>query len=125
MVNIYDTANELAKQMRETQEFTALEAAFNDMMADQESLDLFKKFQKAQAEAQQKQMQGQKLSEDEIKNVQNLANEVSKKDVVKKLMEKEQQMDNMMQQLNKSITAPIQELYKKAMNQLVTNVTGT
>ena len=37
MVNIYDTANELAKQMRETQEFTALEAAFNDMMADQES----------------------------------------------------------------------------------------
>lgn len=117
MVNIYDTANELAKQMRETQEFTALEAAFNDMMADQESFDLFKKFQKAQAEAQQKQMQGQKLSEDEIKNVQNLANEVSKKDVVKKLMEKEQQMDNMMQQLNKSITAPIQELYKKAMNQ--------
>ena len=57
MVNIYDTANELAKQMRETQEFTALEAAFNDMMSDQESFDLFKKFQKAQSEAQQKQMQ--------------------------------------------------------------------
>jgi cell fate (sporulation/competence/biofilm development) regulator YlbF (YheA/YmcA/DUF963 family) len=116
MVNIYDTANDLAKQMRETQEFTALETAFNEMMADQAAFDLFKKFQKAQADAQQKQMQGQKLSEDEIKNVQNLANEVSKKDVVKKLMEKERQMDSMMQQLNQTITAPIQELYKKAMD---------
>ncbi|HJF54123.1 MAG TPA: YlbF family regulator [Limosilactobacillus coleohominis] len=116
MVNIYDTANDLAKQMRETQEYTALEAAFNEMMADKDAFDLFKNFQKAQAAAQQKQMQGQKLTEDEIKNVQNLASEVSKKDVVKKLMEKERQMDAMMQQLNQTITAPIQELYKKAMD---------
>ena len=116
MVNIYDTANDLAKQMRETQEYTALEAAFNEMMADKDAFDLFKNFQKAQAAAQQKQMQGQKLTEDEIKNVQNLASEVSKKDVVKKLMEKERQMDSMIQQLNQTITAPIQELYKKAMD---------
>lgn len=116
VVNIYDTANELQSQMRETQEFKALEDAFNKMMADKDTFDLFKKFQKAQADAQQKQMQGQKLSDDEIKNVQNLASQVSKKDVVKALMEKEQQMDNMMQQLNKTITAPIQELYQKAMN---------
>lgn len=116
VVNIYDTANELEKQMRETQEFKALEAAFNKMMADEEAFTLFKKFQKAQADAQNKQMQGQKLAEDEIKNVQNLASEVSKKDVVKNLMDKERQMDDMMQQLNKTITEPIQELYKKAMN---------
>ena len=36
MVNIYDTANDLAKQMRETQEYTALEAAFNEMMRSEE-----------------------------------------------------------------------------------------
>lgn len=116
VVNIYDTANELAEQMRKTQEFTALQAAFNDMMADKDAFELFKQFQKAQASAQQKQMKGEKLSDDEIKNVQTLATEVSKKDVVKKLMEKERQMDGMMQQLNKTITAPITELYKQAMN---------
>lgn len=116
VVNIYDTANELAKQMRETQEFTALESAFNDMMADKEAFELFKQFQKAQASDQQKQMKGDKLSDEEINNVQTLATEVSKKDVVKKLMEKERQMDSMMQQLNQTITAPITELYKKAMN---------
>lgn len=116
MVNIYDTANELAKQMRETQEFTELEKAFNEMMADKPSFDMFKRFQKAQADAQQKQMQVQTLTDDEIKHVQNMANEVSQMDVVKNLMEKERQMDSMMQQLNQSITAPIQELYKKAMD---------
>ena len=56
MVNIYDTANDLAKQMRETQEYTSLEDAFNEMMADKDAFDLFKNFQKAQAAAQQKQM---------------------------------------------------------------------
>lgn len=115
VVNIYDNANELSRQLRETQEYQGLEKAFQALKADSDTFDTFKKFQQAQADAQQKQMTGQQPSEDEIKNIQNLAKEVSGKKVVQDLMNQERQMDNMLQQLNKTITSPIQELYSEIM----------
>ena len=45
VVNIYDTANELERQMRQTQEFIGLKEAFDDLKADKEATDLFVKFQ--------------------------------------------------------------------------------
>ena len=110
VVNIYDTANELERQMRQTQEFIGLKEAFDDLKADKEATDLFVKFQAA---AQQKQMQGQEISEDEIKEIQALAKDVTSKDVIQALMAKEQQVDQMIQQLNQIITGPLQELYKQ------------
>lgn len=115
VVNIYDNANELSRQLRETQEYQGLEKAFQALKADSETFATFKKFQQAQADAQQKQMTGQQPSEDEIKNIQNLAKEVSGKKVVQDLMNQERQIDNMLQQLNKTITSPIQELYSEVM----------
>ncbi|MEK1314919.1 hypothetical protein HC007_00920 [Limosilactobacillus fermentum] len=113
VVNIYDTANELERQMRQTREFIGLKEAFDDLKADKEATDLFVKFQAKQAAAQQKQMQGQEISEDEIKEIQALAKDVTSKDVIQALMAKEQQVDQMIQQLNQIITGPLQELYKQ------------
>lgn len=115
VVNIYDTANELARQMRETQEFQALKESFDQLKADEDAYGTFQKFQATQAKAQQKQMQGTQLTEDEIKEVQDLAKEVGQKDAIKNLMAKERQMDDMIQQLSKTITEPIAELYHDAM----------
>ena len=69
----------------------------------------------AQADAQHKQMTGQQPTDDEIKNIQNLAKEVSGKKVVQDLMNQERQVDSMLQQLNKTITSPIQDLYSEVM----------
>ncbi|HJA73030.1 MAG TPA: YlbF family regulator [Candidatus Limosilactobacillus faecipullorum] len=117
VVNIYDTANELERQMRETQEYKDLVAAFDKLKEDQAAFDLFKKFQKSQMDAQQKQMAGKDLSEDEIKEVQDLAKQVSAKQSVIDLMEVERRVDGMMQELNKVITKPIQEVYKEILPQ--------
>ncbi|WP_093626344.1 YlbF family regulator [Limosilactobacillus gorillae] len=113
VVNIYDTANELERQMRETQEFMGLKEAFDNLKADKEATDLFVKFQAKQAAAQQKQAQGQQISDDEIKEIQGLAKDVTAKPVIQALMAKEQQVDQMIQQLNQIITGPIQDLYKQ------------
>ncbi|HJG50181.1 YlbF family regulator [Limosilactobacillus ingluviei] len=117
VVNIYDTANELERQMRETQEYQDLQAAFAKLKADSDAFELFKKFQQSQMQAQQKQMAGQELSEDEIKAVQDLAKEVGQKQSVIALMEVERRVDNMMQELNKVITKPIQDIYQDIMPQ--------
>jgi cell fate (sporulation/competence/biofilm development) regulator YlbF (YheA/YmcA/DUF963 family) len=115
VVNIYDTANELSRQLQETQEYQGLKTAFEALKADSETFTTFKKFQQAQADAQHKQMQGQQPSDDEIKNIQELAKQVSGKKVVQDLMNQERQVDSMLQQLNKTITSPIQDLYSEVM----------
>lgn len=117
VVNIYDTANDMSRQLVETQEYQALKKALDELKADSEAFDSFKKFQQMQAEAQQKQMKGQQPSEDEIKAIQTLAKEISGKPAVQNLMNQERQIDQMLQQLNKTITSPIQDLYGDIMPQ--------
>ncbi|MEY8442579.1 YlbF family regulator [Lactobacillaceae bacterium 24-114] len=115
MVNIYDTANELSNQIKETQEYEGLKKAFDALKADQETFDTFKKFQQMQADAQRKQMSGQQLTQDEINSIQTMAKEISAKPAVQTLMNQERAVDNMLQQLNRTITGPIQEIYKDVM----------
>ncbi|WP_367342244.1 YlbF family regulator [Limosilactobacillus sp.] len=115
VVNIYDTANEMEEQMNKTQEFTALKKAFADMQNDPDSMLLFTKFQSKQMELQKKQQAGQQPTQDEIKEMQDLAQQFSSKPLIKTLMEKEQAMDNMLQQLNEIITGPIRNLYNSVM----------
>lgn len=117
VVNIYDTANEMSRQLVETQEFQGLKKAFAALKADEDAFNSFKKFQQMQAAAQQKQMQGQRPSDDEIKAIQTLAQEISGKKAVQDLMNQERQVDQMLQQLNKTITDPIQSLYSEIMPQ--------
>lgn len=115
VVNIYDTANEMSRQLVETQEFQNLKKAFEALKADEYAFNSFKKFQQMQVEAQKKQMQGQQPSDDEIKAIQTIAKEISGKKAVQDLMNQERQVDQMLQQVNKTITDPLQSLYSEIM----------
>lgn len=115
VVNIYDSANEMSRQLVDTQEYQGLKKALDELKADTEAFNSFKKFQQMQAGAQQKQMKGEKPSDDEIKAIQTLAKEISSKKAVQNLMNQERQVDQMLQQLNKTITSPIQDLYSDLM----------
>ncbi|MFQ9706574.1 MAG: YlbF family regulator [Limosilactobacillus pontis] len=115
VVNIYDTANEMSRQLVKTQEFQNLKKAFDALKADEDAFTSFKKFQQMQVAAQKKQMQGQKPNDDEIKAIQTIAQEISGKKAVQDLMNQERQVDQMLQQVNKTITEPLQNLYSEIM----------
>lgn len=115
VVNIYDTANEMERQMRETQEFQALQQAFDDLQKDADASLLFAKFQEKQASAERKERSGQQLTKEDITEIQNLAKEVTTKPAIKNLLDKERGLDQMMQKLNQIITEPIRDLYNSAM----------
>ena len=115
VVNIYDSANEMSRQLVDTQEYQGLKKALDELKADTEAFNSFKKFQQMQAGAQQKQMKGEKPSDDEIKAIQTLAKEISGKKSIQNLMNQERQVDQMLKQLNKTITSPIQDLYSDLM----------
>ncbi|PWG01054.1 YlbF family regulator [Levilactobacillus bambusae] len=111
VVNVYDTANQLEQELRETPEYQALAGAYGKMKADAVAYDVFKNFQDVQMQLQTKQMQGVEITEDEMQQARDLADKVSQFDVVKDLMAKEKAVNDVLAQLNQIITKPIQDLY--------------
>ena len=55
MSNIYDTANQIERELRELDEFKALQAAYEEVKADEAAYTLFKEFQGFQQGLQEKQ----------------------------------------------------------------------
>lgn len=110
-VNIYDTANQLEQELRQTKEFKELQAAYTAMKNNQQAFDLFKDFQEIQMQLSQKQMNGEELTDDEVQKAHDLADKVGNVDEIKFLMGKERNLNQLMNDLNQIITKPVQELY--------------
>ncbi|GKS80970.1 UPF0342 protein [Ligilactobacillus pabuli] len=111
MINIYDSANKLEQDLRQTQEYLDLLAAMTQLKAEPEAYDCFKRVQDAQKKLQMKQMQGD-LSEDDVNEIKQLAEESQSYESLAKLMEKEQALNAVFEEVNKIIFKPVSEIYK-------------
>lgn len=67
MSNIYDTANQIERELRELDEFKALQAAYEEVKADEAAYTLFKEFQGFQQGLQEKQMRGEEFTDEMLK----------------------------------------------------------
>ena len=112
MVNVYDQANALESALRESEEFQQMKELYSKVNEDAESKKLFDDFRNIQMTLQQKQMQGEELLEEEIQKAQNSAQEIENDENIKGLMEAEQKMSQLIQDLNRVIMKPIEELYE-------------
>ncbi|MBP1047232.1 YlbF family regulator [Enterococcus sp. BWM-S5] len=111
MANIYDTANQLERELRDMNEFKALEEAYKEVQGNEEAHTLFKEFQAFQQELQDKQMRGEEFSEADAEKAQQLATEVQGTELINKMMEKEQAFSMIVNDLNRIIMTPIRDLY--------------
>ncbi|MCE7793706.1 YlbF family regulator [Salipaludibacillus sp. CUR1] len=111
MANPYDKANELARELKESEEFTKLRDLHNEVNGDEVAKRMLDNFRQVQMELQQKQMQGEQITEEEIQNAQKQFELVQQHEVISKLMEEEQKMSQLVGELNKIITQPLEELY--------------
>lgn len=116
MSNIYDTAYELEKNLREAAVFTELSAAYTAMREDQVAFELFEQFRNVQIGLQQKQMTGEAITDEDISSAQAVAEKASGNEVIQSLMAKEQQLSQLMEEVNAIITKPLQELYAPAQD---------
>ena len=66
-VNIYDTANQLAKEVTETKEFKDLKKALDQAKADEASNKIYTEFQETQLTIQQQQAAGQEVEQEKNK----------------------------------------------------------
>lgn len=109
--NIYDTANQLEREIRELEQFKALEKAFNTLKADEAVFGVFAEFQELQQGLQQKMQMGEEVTEEEITRAQEMTAQFQEEALITELMTAEQAFSIVLNDLNRIITTPLQELY--------------
>ncbi|KAB2337115.1 YlbF family regulator [Cytobacillus depressus] len=110
-VNLFDSAYELEKAVRESNEYKILKQAYDEVNADPSAKAMFDNFRRIQMQLQQKQMMGQDISQAEVEQAQHTVALVQQNAKISKLMEAEQRMSMIIAELNKIIMKPLEELY--------------
>jgi len=109
--NIYDSAYDLEKAIRSSEEFTRLKNAYDAVMADESAKQMFDNFRNTQMALQEKQMQGQDISEEEVEQARKVVELVQQHEDISKLMEEEQRLNVVINDVSRIITKPLEELY--------------
>lgn len=112
MANIYDTANQLERELRESEQFQDLKGSFDRLEANEEAYALFKEFQELQQSLQQKMMAGEEMTEEEAQKAQELSQKIQQDGIVSDLMQKEQAFSLVANDLNRIIMGPVRDLYE-------------
>ncbi|MBF0706911.1 MULTISPECIES: YlbF family regulator [Bacillales] len=109
--NLYDVAYELESAMREHEDYTKLKELYDQVNQDEVAKKLFDNFRNMQMELQQKQMSGQQITEEEAQTAQQQVELVQQHEVISQLMQQEQRMSQVIQDINKIVTKPLEDLY--------------
>lgn len=112
MSNLRDHAQSLEQALRESDEFKTLQINFETVMQNDESRDLFQRFRDTQMNLQQKQMQGEELSNDDLEAAKEVVEQVQAYQDIAKLMESEQRLSALINEISEIFTRPIEELYQ-------------
>jgi cell fate (sporulation/competence/biofilm development) regulator YlbF (YheA/YmcA/DUF963 family) len=115
-VNLHDSAFELEKAIRQSDEYTNLKKIYDEVNSDESARTMFENFRNIQMELQQKQMSGQEISQEEVEQAQKTVALVQQHETISKLMEAEQRMSMAITELNQIIMKPLEELYGSMEN---------
>ncbi|WP_064091743.1 YlbF family regulator [Rossellomorea aquimaris] len=110
-INLYDQANELESALRKSDEFLELKRMYDEVNNDESASKMFENFRDIQMGLQQKQMSGEEITQEEVEQAQKTAQLVQQHEKIAKLMEAEQRMSMVINDLNKVIMKPLEELY--------------
>lgn len=113
MANVYDYAHDLEKGLRESDEYQGLKQAYHAVMNDESARRMFVDFRETQLDLQQKQMQGQQITEEEVEKAQKMVELVQQHPAISKLMEQEQRVNTLINDISQIITKPLEELYRE------------
>jgi cell fate (sporulation/competence/biofilm development) regulator YlbF (YheA/YmcA/DUF963 family) len=111
-VNIYDTANEMERNLRQIPEYLTLKEAVDAVNADAEAKALFDEFKQVSSEMEGFIQQGKTPTEDDQKRMMEVYGKVSSNEKVSQVLAKQQALSIIIQDINNILMTPISELYK-------------
>lgn len=92
MQNVHDCAHELARALKESQQYRRYAQARDQIADDDRSLELISEFHRRQLEYQARQMGGEDLTEEERENLAGLRSILELKPAVREYLRAEAQM---------------------------------
>lgn len=95
-MNVYDEAHNLAKAIKESNEFKEFDSVRKEIDSDKDVSEMIKEMQGLQLELQTAQMSGQQPSEDVMKRIQSLSTMMATKPLAAKFMQAEAAFSVMM-----------------------------
>ncbi|WP_440894849.1 YlbF family regulator [Amphibacillus sp. Q70] len=111
MSAIQESANALEQALRESEEFKGLKEAYDAVMSDDIAKRMFDDFRTTQVELQQKQMQGLEITEEEVDKARKVVETVQQHEQISNLMAEEQRVNDLINEVSRTITKPLEELY--------------
>ena len=116
MINIYDSANQVATDLQKLDEFKALSSAVAAVKNNEESAALFKQMDEMQTKIINSQSEGRDFPKDLEEDYKKLNEKVQKDAQILKLLQAEQSMYKTINDVQKAITKPINDLYDGLRN---------
>lgn len=113
MAQLIEQSKLLARELQDTSEFKQLDETLAKIKSDPESKQLFDDFQNAQREIADFQQKRSKPTPDKMNNWQEIAKKAQTLPLIKELSERERSLNQLLDQVNSIITAPLTQLYKK------------
>ena len=100
-MSVYDTANRLAREIKDSEEYTEYQEVREKILEDEDSKQMLKDYMQKQMQIQRKKMSDQELSEEEKQEFERLKNLVDLNSDVKEYLEAEYRMSVMLNDLQK------------------------
>lgn len=111
-MEIYDTANRLAQEIKQSEEYKAYKTAKKNIKAKPELKQKMDEFEKARYEAQVIALQTGKDDEEKMKHVQQLYGELIQNEEASKFFDAEIKFNVMITDVNRIIGEAVQEVMK-------------
>lgn len=109
-MNIYDTANKLASEIKSSEEYANYKMAREVLNLKPELKEEISKFEQARYEVQIEQMQTGKINEEKMKNMQELYSRIIEIDEIKKYFDAEIKFNVILADVNKIIGDAVKDL---------------
>ncbi|WP_066174310.1 YlbF family regulator [Bacillus marinisedimentorum] len=111
---MYDAAYDLEKEIRDSEDFKQLKEVYDKINSDEVTKRMFDNFRNIQLTLQEKQMRGEEITEEEVAQAQQTVQLVQQHEEINKLMEAEQRVSMLLNDINKIIMKPLEDLYGTA-----------
>jgi cell fate (sporulation/competence/biofilm development) regulator YlbF (YheA/YmcA/DUF963 family) len=111
-MNVYDKAYELARGIKESTEYIDMKQLNDKIAADTEAKRVLDDFRARQVELQQRMMSGDMPPKEDMEKMEKMYEVIILNPEIRKLFEVERRLSVIMDDLQRIITEPIQDMYK-------------
>lgn len=109
-MNIYDTVNQLAKEIRESEEYSEYKQMKEHIKENAELKEKLDKFERARYQTQIATMQGKEPNQEQVEALQRIYLELIQNDITKRYLDVELKFNTMLSDINKILGEAVKDI---------------